>query len=129
MVDRAGGCATIQSHFSRLEKRANRNLMKFAEVLHLGRNKPIYQYKLVANQLGRRGLGGSGGHQMNISTLATKKASCLLGCSKHSIVSRLREVALLLYLALHIWSPVNSSRLPRMSETWTYLNESSEVQR
>ncbi|KAK4826934.1 hypothetical protein QYF61_012783 [Mycteria americana] len=44
---------TKRSHFSGLEKQANRNLMKFNKVLHLGRNKAIHQYRLVANQLER----------------------------------------------------------------------------
>ena len=46
--------------------------------------------------------------------LTAQKASCVLGCIKRSVASRLREVILLLYSAvviphleycIHMWSP------------------------
>jgi len=44
------GCAAIQRDLNRLESWAQRNPMKFnkgmCRVLHLGRNKPMHQYRL-----------------------------------------------------------------------------------
>ncbi|KAK4829110.1 hypothetical protein QYF61_002148 [Mycteria americana] len=45
MADMPVGCAAIQRDFNRLEKWADKNLLKFnkkCKVLHLGRNNPRY---------------------------------------------------------------------------------------
>ncbi|KAK4811273.1 hypothetical protein QYF61_023325 [Mycteria americana] len=55
VVDMPEGHAVIQRDLDRLEKWADRNLMKFSndkyKVLHLGRNNPMHQYLLGADQL------------------------------------------------------------------------------
>ena len=47
VADRTEGCAAIQGDVVRLEKCANRNLLKFnkekSKVLHLGRNNPRHR--------------------------------------------------------------------------------------
>ena len=54
-ADQTEGCATIQRDLNRLDKWADRNLIKFnqekCKVLHLGKNKPRHQYVLRATQL------------------------------------------------------------------------------
>ncbi|PKU43995.1 rna-directed dna polymerase from mobile element jockey-like [Limosa lapponica baueri] len=58
VADTAGGCAAVQQELDRLESWVERNLMKFnkgkCRVLHLGRNNPIYRYKLGADLMLRR---------------------------------------------------------------------------
>ena len=55
VADTPEGHAAIQGDLSRLEKWADRNLMKFnnekCKVLLLGRNNPMHQYMLGAIQL------------------------------------------------------------------------------
>ncbi|KAK4821294.1 hypothetical protein QYF61_018043 [Mycteria americana] len=86
----------------RLEKWAGRNLMMFnkgnCKVLPLGRNNPLHQYMLGANQLessfAEKDLGVLVDTKLNMSqqrALATKKANGILGCIRRSVASRSRE--------------------------------------
>lgn len=51
VADTPGGCTTIQKDLSRLDKWANRDLVKFkkmkCEVLPLERDNPMHQHRLV----------------------------------------------------------------------------------
>jgi len=77
-------------------------------VLHLGRNNPMYQYRLGADLLEsssvERDLGVLVDNRLTMSqhcVLAAKKPNGILGCIKKSMASRSREVLLLpLYSAL-----------------------------
>ncbi|KAK4830628.1 hypothetical protein QYF61_012453 [Mycteria americana] len=111
VADTPEGSAAIQRDLDRLEKWADRNLMKFSkekcEVLHLGRNNAMHQQMLGAtqpeNSFVEKDLGVMVDTRLNMSqecTLAAKKASGIPGCVRHSIVSRSKEVTLLLYSVL-----------------------------
>jgi len=110
VADTPEGRAAIQRDLNRLEKWADKNLMKFnkqkCKVLHLGRNNSVHQCMLGhpgAQQLGRRGPRGSVDTSLTMSlqyALAARKANGILGCVRQSFASRAREVILLLYSAL-----------------------------
>lgn len=51
MADTPEGCTAVQKSFSKKEKWAERNLMKLNQVLHLGRNNALHQYRIEANWL------------------------------------------------------------------------------
>ena len=75
--------------------------------MHLGKNNPSYQYRLGTDLLecsiGERDLGVLVDSRMTMSqhcAFVTKKISGILGCIRRDVVSRLRDVLLLLYSAL-----------------------------
>ncbi|KAK4821756.1 hypothetical protein QYF61_000817 [Mycteria americana] len=105
------GCATIQRDLNRLEKWADRYLVKFnkekCKVLHLGRNNPMHQYMLGATQLqnsfAENDLGFLVDTKFNRSqqcALVAEKANSILGCIRRSVASRLRGVSLPIYSVL-----------------------------
>ena len=76
-------------------------------VLHVGKNNHRYQYRLGTELLessrGKRDPGVLVDSRVTMSQhcdLVAKKANGILGCIRRGVVSRLREVLLLLYSAL-----------------------------
>ena len=122
----------------RLEKGANRNIMKFnkekCRILHLGTNNPMHQCMLGATQLegnlAEKALGILVDTTLNMSqqcALAAKKANGILGCIRQSIASRSREVILPLCSALVRLSTVPCPVLgSSVRETWTYWRQYSK---
>ncbi|KAK4811344.1 LOW QUALITY PROTEIN: hypothetical protein QYF61_027573, partial [Mycteria americana] len=104
------GHSAIQRDLDRLEKWAHRILMQSNEkyqFLHLGKNNPMHQYMLGADQLesslAEKALGVLLLSKLTMSqqcAIVAKKANGILGCIRQSIASRSREVILLLYSAL-----------------------------
>ncbi|GAB0184651.1 mitochondrial enolase superfamily member 1 [Grus japonensis] len=97
--------AAIQRDLNRLEKWADRNLMKFyngkCKVLHLRRIKTMNLYILWAawleNGFDKVDLGVLGNNKLNMSqqcALVARKANGILGCIRRSVTSRSREVIL-----------------------------------
>ncbi|KAK4806630.1 hypothetical protein QYF61_022936 [Mycteria americana] len=91
VADTPEGCVAIQRDLDRLEKWADRNLMKFnkgnCQVLPLGRNKPMHQPMLGVSQLERslaeKALGLLVDTKLNTSqqhALVGNKANGMLGC-------------------------------------------------
>ena len=66
--------------------------------LHLGRGNPGYAYRLSSPA--EKDLGVV--IDSKLCALATRRANRILGCIKHGIASRSREVIVLLYSAL-VW--------------------------
>ena len=99
VADMPEDCAAIQSDLDRLEKWADRNLMKFnkekCKALHLGRNNPRHQYRLGGQPAGKdlEVLDTKLNKSQPCAHMA-KKANGILGCSRRSAASRLREVIL-----------------------------------
>jgi len=111
MVDTPEGCAAVQRDLDRLENQAERNLMRFnngkCRVLHLGRNNPMYHYRLgeglMESSSAERYLCFLVDDRLTMSqqcALAAKKANGLLGYINKSVASGSRNVLLPLYSAL-----------------------------
>jgi len=110
VADTLEGCAAIQRDLDRLESWVQRNLMRFNKgkyrVLHLGRNKPMHQYRLGVDLLEsssvERDLVVLVDNRLTTSqqcAVDAKKANGILGCIKSSVTSRSREALLPLYSA------------------------------
>ncbi|KAK4806805.1 LOW QUALITY PROTEIN: hypothetical protein QYF61_005601, partial [Mycteria americana] len=105
VADMAEDRAAIQRDLNRLEKWADRNLMKFnkgkGKVLPLGRNNPRHQYMLGATQLecssAEKDLGGPDGHQVEHEPAT---CPCHKEGKRRSVASRSRKTILPLYSAL-----------------------------
>jgi len=111
VVDTPEGYAAIQRDLDRLESWAERNLMRYhkgkCSVLHLGRNKPMHQYRLGADLLESSSVERDTGVLLDDTltmsqqcALAAKKANGILGYIRRSVASRSREVLLPLYTVL-----------------------------
>ncbi|GAB0204121.1 mitochondrial enolase superfamily member 1 [Grus japonensis] len=105
VADTPEGCTAIQRDLDRLENWAERNQMKFKKgncrVLHLGRNKPKHQYRLVVDLLGsssaEKDLGVLVDNKLSMSqrrALVAKVVNGILGCIKKSVASRSKEAIL-----------------------------------
>uniref|UniRef100_A0A8B9VR48 Reverse transcriptase domain-containing protein n=1 Tax=Anas zonorhyncha TaxID=75864 RepID=A0A8B9VR48_9AVES len=111
VVDSAEHGKALQKDLDRLESWAITNRMKFnrskCQVLHLGWGNPGYMYRLGDKTLesspAERDMGVVVDSKLNMSqqcALAARRANRILGCIKHGIASRSREVIVPLYSAL-----------------------------
>ncbi|KAK4818578.1 hypothetical protein QYF61_015378 [Mycteria americana] len=112
-VDSLEGQEALQRDLDRLKHWAMINGMKFnkskCQILQLGQSNAGHKYKLGEEWLesspAERDLGvlvDSRLHTSQQRALAAKRANRVLGCVKHSIISRSKEVVVLLSLAL-VW--------------------------
>uniref|UniRef100_A0A493TQ48 Reverse transcriptase domain-containing protein n=1 Tax=Anas platyrhynchos platyrhynchos TaxID=8840 RepID=A0A493TQ48_ANAPP len=111
VVDSDEGGKALQRDLGRLESWAITNCMKInkskCRVLHLGRGNPGYTYRLGDEMLesspAERDPGTVVDSKLNMSqqcALAARRANHILGCIKHGIAGRSREVIVPLYSAL-----------------------------
>ncbi|KAK4822822.1 hypothetical protein QYF61_020105 [Mycteria americana] len=110
-VDSLEGQDALQRDLDRLEHWAMINGMKFNKsrcwILHLGRSNAGHKYKLAEEWLesspAERDLGVLVDSRLGMSqqcALAAKRANRILGCIKHSITSRSKELIVPLHSAL-----------------------------
>jgi len=126
------GHAAIRRDLDRLEKWADRNLMKLnkgkCQVQHQGEEQPMCLYTLRADRLesifAEKTLGVFVDTELNVSqqcALATRKTNGIQGCVRKSVSSRWREAVLPLCSALvrHTWSAGSSAGLPNTRQGHT----------
>lgn len=136
-ADTPNGCANIRRDLHRLEKWADRSLMKSnkgnCKVLHLRRNDPMRQFRLWTDQMesifAEKDLGVMF-DKLNVSqqcALAATEGNAILGCVRRSAASRSREVICpsTQHCCGHIWNAVPSAWLPVTKESWVYWSKSS----
>ncbi|KAK4824957.1 hypothetical protein QYF61_021645 [Mycteria americana] len=110
-VDALEGQEALQRDLDRLEPWAMINGIKFnkskCQILHIGWSNTRHKYKLGEEWLesspAERDLGVLVDSRLNMSqqrALAAKRANRFLGCIKHNITSRSKEVIILLYSVL-----------------------------
>jgi len=110
-VNTLEGKEAIQMDLERLEKWDHANTMKFnkarCKVLHMGRGHPKHKYRLNIKRIERspeeKDLGMLVDQKLSMAqqcALTVQKASCVMGCIKRRVASRLREVILPLFSAL-----------------------------
>jgi len=119
-----------------LHKVREASLMKFnkakCKVLHMGRGNPKHKYRLggewIESSPEEKDLGVMIDEKLNMTqqcALAAQKGNCILGCSKSSVDSMMREVILPLYSALvrphlescvQLWSPQHRKDLDLLEQ-------------